>query len=114
MTKWAGNAQRFEGRNRLAIASRDFQKNEEKEEPVATIKHKDPLHGVTLQMILTDLEKWCGWQTLGKSIKIRCFTNDPSIGSSLKFLRKTPWARKKVEDFYIAASRRFNRKKSPK
>jgi uncharacterized protein (DUF2132 family) len=92
----------------------DFQKNEKKEKSVGPIKHKDPLHGVTLQMILADLERWCGWQKLGKSIKIRCFTNDPSIGSSLKFLRKTPWARKKVEDFYMAASRRFNRKKLPK
>ena len=98
----------------MEITPVDFHKNEKKEEPAAPIQHKDPLHGVTLQMILTDLERWCGWQKLGKSIKIRCFTNDPSIGSSLKFLRKTPWARKKVEDFYIAASRRFNRKKLPK
>ena len=68
-----------------AIAPMDFQKNEKKKKPAATIPHKDPLHGVTLQMILTDLEEWCEWEKLGKSIKIRCFTNDPSIGSSLKF-----------------------------
>ncbi|MFC1514466.1 VF530 family DNA-binding protein [Candidatus Omnitrophota bacterium] len=65
--------------------------------------HQDPLHGVTLKMILTDLEAWYGWGELGENIKIRCFTNDPSISSSLKFLRKTPWARKKVEAFYVNA-----------
>jgi len=69
------------------------------------IRSKDPLHGVTLKMILTDLEQWLGWKILGENISIRCFTNDPSISSSLKFLRKTPWARKKVEDLYIKALR---------
>ncbi len=68
--------------------------------------HKDPLHGVTLKMILTDLEVWYGWSELGENITIRCFTNDPSISSSLKFLRKTSWARKKVEDFYLRALKR--------
>jgi uncharacterized protein (DUF2132 family) len=67
---------------------------------------KDPLHGVTLKMMLIDLEASCGWEKLGENINIRCFTNDPSITSSLKFLRKTPWARKKVEDFYLKALRR--------
>lgn len=70
------------------------------------IKSKDPLHGITLKMIITDLVEWYGWQELGGSIKIRCFINEPSITSSLKFLRKTPWARKKVEDFYIQALRK--------
>jgi len=65
--------------------------------------NKDPLHGVTLKMILDDLVSWYGWQEMGENIDIRCFTNDPSINSSLKFLRKTPWARKKVEDFYLKA-----------
>ncbi len=69
-------------------------------------KHIDLLHGVTLEMILVDLEAWYGWQELGENIHIRCFTNDPSIASSLKFLRKTPWARKKVEDFYLKALKR--------
>lgn len=68
---------------------------------MADIKSKDPLHAVTLKMILTDLEQWCGWRVLGENIRVRCFTNDPSINSSLKFLRKTPWARKKVEDYYV-------------
>lgn len=69
-------------------------------------KHIDLLHGVTLEMIVVDLEAWYGWQELGEHIHIRCFTNDPSIASSLKFLRKTPWARKKVEDFYLKALKR--------
>jgi uncharacterized protein (DUF2132 family) len=70
---------------------------------VTDIKSKDPLHGITLQKMLTDLEQWYGWKELGENINIRCFTNDPSISSSLKFLRKTPWARKKVESFYVQA-----------
>jgi uncharacterized protein (DUF2132 family) len=62
---------------------------------------QDPLHGVTLKTIVTELEKKYGWQKLGQLIKINCFTKDPSINSSLKFLRKTPWARSKVEQLYI-------------
>jgi len=62
----------------------------------------NPLHGKTLENILTSLVKYYGWTELGKRIDIRCFNNDPSIKSSLKFLRKTPWAREKVEDLYIA------------
>lgn len=61
----------------------------------------NPLHGVTLEMILTQLVEQYGWEELGKRIVIKCFTDDPSIKSSLKFLRKTPWARKKVEDLYL-------------
>jgi uncharacterized protein (DUF2132 family) len=62
---------------------------------------KDPLHGLTLEAILTDLVDRHGWEWLGKEIEIKCFTTDPSISSSLKFLRRTPWARKKVEDLYV-------------
>lgn len=62
---------------------------------------KDPLHGVTLEKIVTDLVNHYGWQGLAARIKINSFTNNPSIKSSLTFLRKTPWARKKVEDLYI-------------
>jgi uncharacterized protein (DUF2132 family) len=62
---------------------------------------KDPLHGKTLEMILNQLVDYYGWDTLGLIININCFNNDPSIKSSLKFLRKMPWARKKVEDLYI-------------
>ena len=65
------------------------------------MNNKDPLHGITLKMILTDLEAWYGWNELGENINIRCFNNNPSMNSSLKFLRKTPWARKKVEVFYL-------------
>ncbi|MFM6925540.1 MAG: VF530 family DNA-binding protein [Ferruginibacter sp.] len=61
----------------------------------------DPLHGKTLQMIVTHLVEMYGWEELGKRIPINCFKSNPSINSSLKFLRKTPWARKKVEDLYI-------------
>lgn len=72
---------------------------------MSEIKHRDPLHGVTLKMMLVDLEAWYGWRELGENIHIRCFTNEPSLASSLKFLRKTPWARKEVEAFYLKALR---------
>jgi uncharacterized protein (DUF2132 family) len=61
----------------------------------------DPLQGVTLKMILSELVEQYGWEEMGKNIEIRCFTNDPSIPSSLKFLRRTPWARDKVEEMYL-------------
>ncbi|HEX8356273.1 MAG TPA: VF530 family protein [Segetibacter sp.] len=64
-------------------------------------QHKDPLHGVTLETILNKLVDEFGWEELGERIKINCFINNPNIKSSLTFLRKTPWARKKVEDLYI-------------
>lgn len=63
----------------------------------------NPLHGIRLEDILIYLEGRFGWDYLGAKIDIRCFNYDPSIKSSLKFLRKTPWARKKVEDFYVRA-----------
>ena len=62
---------------------------------------KDPLHGITLETIVTHLVDYFGWDELGRIIDIRCFNFDPSIKSSLKFLRKTPWARKKVEELYL-------------
>mgnify|MGYP001828354938 FL=1 len=65
------------------------------------IQPKNPLHGVTLEMILTDLVKHYGWEELGKTINIKCFIHAPGIKSSLKFLRKTPWAREKVEGLYL-------------
>jgi len=68
----------------------------------------DPLHGKTLEQILTALVEDYGWEELGQRIDIRCFTSDPSVKSSLKFLRKTPWARRKVENLYIAMLRRGN------
>lgn len=66
--------------------------------------NRDPLHGVTLEMILTRLVEQYGWEELGKRVRIRSFTQDPSIKSSLHFLRRTPWARKKVEELYLASS----------
>jgi uncharacterized protein (DUF2132 family) len=62
---------------------------------------RDPLHGVTLETLLTRLEEKYGWEELGRRIKIKCFISNPSLASSLKFLRKTPWAREKVEALYL-------------
>ena len=61
----------------------------------------NPLHGLTLERIVTDLAAHYGWAGLGERIALRCFTSDPSVVSSLKFLRKTPWAREKVEGLYL-------------
>jgi uncharacterized protein (DUF2132 family) len=68
----------------------------------------NPLHGVTLKTIVTELEAYFGFEALGKQISINCFTKDPSIKSSLKFLRKTPWAREKVEQLYIKNKHRVS------
>ncbi|MEY3808506.1 MAG: hypothetical protein RI893_1482 [Pseudomonadota bacterium] len=65
---------------------------------------ENPLHGVTLETLLTELVAAYGWAELGSLVDIRCFNNDPSIKSSLKFLRKTPWARKQVEELYLNRS----------
>ena len=62
---------------------------------------RDPLHGVTLEMILTHLVERHGWEAMGRAVEIRCFLENPSIASSLKFLRRTPWARAKVEQMYL-------------
>ena len=61
----------------------------------------NPLHGITLEVMLTQLVEDYGWTELGRMIDIRCFNHEPSIKSSLKFLRKTPWARTRVEELYI-------------
>lgn len=68
---------------------------------------QDPLHGKTLESILNELVEHYGWEDLGKLIKINCFTSDPSIKSSLKFLRQTPWARTKVEALYVKMKPKF-------
>ena len=68
---------------------------------MSNAQSNDPLHGVTLEMMLNRLVERYGWNELGKRIPINCFNVDPSIKSSLKFLRRTPWARKKVEDLYL-------------
>ena len=61
----------------------------------------NPLHGITLEQIVTDLEAYYGWEYMGTIINIRCFNDNPSVKSSLKFLRRTPWARTKVEQMYL-------------
>jgi len=70
---------------------------------MTNFQSNDPLHGITLEMIVTQLVEQYGWAELGRRIPIRCFTNQPSIKSSLTFLRRTPWARKKVEELYRAS-----------
>jgi uncharacterized protein (DUF2132 family) len=67
---------------------------------------QNTLHGITLEMILNSLVEQYGWEELGRHITIKCFTDDPSIKSSLKFLRRTPWARKKVEELYLRSVHR--------
>jgi uncharacterized protein (DUF2132 family) len=71
-----------------------------------TSQPNNPLHGITLEMIVTRLVEHYGWAELGRTIDVRCFNYDPSVKSSLQFLRKTPWARQKVEELYL---RTFNR-----
>ncbi|MFH6971447.1 VF530 family protein [Flavobacterium petrolei] len=71
------------------------------------LKSKDPLHGMTLQKIVEKLVDHYGFDTLGELIKVKCFTDNPSIKSSLTFLRKTDWARKEVEDLYIKSLPKF-------
>ncbi len=81
-----------QNQSRIAIVTPDQESNS---------SVNDPLHGVTLKMIVNDLVEHFGWVELGQRINIKCFTNDPSLNSSLKFLRKTEWARQKVEALYL-------------
>ncbi len=74
-----------------------------------TPQARNPLHGLTLEAIVTALVAHYGWDGLGQRIPVRCFTSDPSIASSLKFLRKTPWARDKVEGLYLFMLREIRR-----
>ena len=74
---------------------------------MSTPQANNPLHGITLETILNRLVAHYGWEGLGEKIAINCFCKDPSIKSSLKFLRRTPWARKKVETLYLRT--RFSR-----
>jgi len=70
---------------------------------MTTFQSKDPLHGLTLEAMLTRLVERHGWEKLGRLIPVRCFNLNPSIKSSLTFLRRTPWARKKVEELYLGS-----------
>lgn len=74
--------------------------------PPPAPQHKNPLHGVTLERMLTELEATIGWERMARRVRIACFTSDPSVSSSLKFLRRTPWAREKVERMYLDVMRR--------
>lgn len=78
-------------------------------EKMETPRDRDPLHGITLERMLVELEARFGWSGLGERVRIRCFTHDPSLGSSLKFLRRTPWARAKVEELYVLMLREQGR-----
>jgi len=74
-------------------------------QPMGIPQANNPLHGITLEQIVTSLVESYGWRELGERIDIRCFNIDPSVKSSLKFLRRTPWARKRVEDLYLVTQR---------
>jgi uncharacterized protein (DUF2132 family) len=80
--------------------------------PLPHEQPRNPLHGLTLESIISSLEMHYGWLELAQRIPIRCFTHDPSISSSLKFLRKTPWARDKVEGLYLFMLRENRRSSS--
>jgi uncharacterized protein (DUF2132 family) len=75
-------------------------------------KSKDPLHGVTLERLLTELHAHYGWEFLAEKINVRCFKDNPSLISSLKFLRRTPWARAKVERLYVRLISRYSSKRN--
>ena len=88
---WPGPIQNLPSKRDIKILSNDQPNN--------------PLHGLTLEAIVTSLHEYYGWEGLAHRINVNCFKNDPSVKSSLKFLRKTPWARSQVEDLYIATKK---------
>lgn len=73
-----------------------------RERPIASGDSRDPLHGITLEMIVTTVRNRHGWAEMGKRIPVRCFLLNPTVKSSLTFLRKTPWARQRLEAWYVA------------
>ena len=79
---------------------------------MSTEQPKNPLHGVTLEAIVTALVEFYGWPELGQQVRIKCFNENPSVPSSLKFLRKTPWAREKVESLYLFMLREKKRQRT--
>jgi uncharacterized protein (DUF2132 family) len=80
-------------------------------EKVAAPQVRNPLHGITLEAMVTALSEYYGWEGLAQRIPVRCFALEPSVSSSLKFLRKTPWAREKVEGLYLFMQREIRRNK---
>jgi uncharacterized protein (DUF2132 family) len=99
-TEWPRLAGEYNRRPRF---ERIPAENPRSEASMADTPSTDPLHGVTLEAILLKLVNKYGWDGLAKRIDVKCFKSDPSINSSLKFLRKTPWARKQVEDLYVSS-----------
>lgn len=81
--------------------------------PSRSVQPRNPLHGMTLEAVVRALEAHYGWSELGVRIPVRCFTHEPSIPSSLRFLRKTPWAREKVEGLYLFMLRDARRTEQP-
>jgi len=81
--------------------------------PLPPLQPKNPLHGKTLEAILTELVAHYGWDGLAQRVALRCFRIEPSLGSSLKVLRKTPWAREKVEGLYLFMLRERRRAEPP-
>lgn len=79
---------------------------------MSTEQPKNPLHGLTLEAIVTQLVEHYGWPELGQQVRIKCFNENPSVPSSLKFLRKTPWAREKVESLYLFMLRAKKRQRT--
>lgn len=75
---------------------------------MSQLQPRNPLHGITLAQMLAEMVAHLGWPAMGAAVPIRCFTHEPSIASSLKFLRRTPWARQKVEDLYLQHSRAWH------
>jgi uncharacterized protein (DUF2132 family) len=84
------------------------------DDPPHAAQPRNPLHGVTLDAMVRALQAHYGWAGLAERIPVRCFTQDPSVGSSLKFLRKTPWAREKVEGLYLFMLREQGRRQRPR
>lgn len=78
--------------------------------PIPVTQRKNPLHGITLEQMLTELVAEVGWEHMAQRVNVKCFTNEPTINSSLKLLRKTPWAREKVEAMYLYLQRERARK----
>ena len=78
---------------------------------MAEIQKNNPLHGIKLADVVTELHEFYGWEYLGEELKMHCFANNPTIKSSLKFLRRTPWARTKVEGFYLKFLRKQKKAK---
>ena len=85
----------------MAVAFLLLRRSENRTMTLPQTPTPNPLHGVTLERMLNEMVAFFGWEQMGERIRIRCFTEDPSIPSSLKFLRKTPWAREKVESMYL-------------